>query len=272
MSQIIEILSLSFLAGFNIKDAIDLLLVTVILYKLISLLEGKRAIQMIVGLCLIFVLYLVSGELGMFTINWILREFLSAIIIIIVVLFQNDIRKALSSIGGSSPLRKFLKKSDYNEKTVDEIVKAANYLANNKIGAIIAIERTNSLMDYSEGGIEVNTSVSSEILISIFNPDSPLHDGGVLIQENKITSAGCFFPIDTNPDIPNHLGTRHRAAFGLSNETDAVVVVISEERGEISVMIQDKRRFRIDVTALRSTLNLLLQLNSESTGAKESKP
>ncbi len=259
MSEIIEILSLDFSGGFYLRDAIDLIVVTVILYKLLGLLQGKRAIQMIVGLCFIFAFYLVSSKLGMFTVNWILGEFLSAIIVIIVVLFQNDIRKALTSIGRGSPFQKFFKQSGYNEQSVEEIVKAANYLANNKIGAIIAIERINSLTDYAEAGIVVNTSVSAEILISIFNPGSPLHDGGTIIQGNRITSAGCFFPISTDPEIPNHFGTRHRAAFGLSNETDAVIVVVSEERGEISLVVQGERSFRIDVTALRGALKSLLE-------------
>lgn len=258
MSEIIEIFSLDFSGGFGFKDAVDLLVVTFIIYKLISLLEGKRAIQMIVGLFLLFVFYLVSGKIGLFTINWFLGEFLSAIIIIIVVLFQSDIRKALTSIGRGLPFQKFFRHSDYKEKTVDEVAKAANYLANRKTGAILAIERSNSLTDYAEGGIVLNTEMSAEILISIFNPGSPLHDGGVLIQRNKITSAGCFFPIDTNPDIPNQLGTRHRAAFGLSNETDAVVVVVSEERGEISLLSQGKISPGIEANTLRDRLGMLL--------------
>ncbi|MGI9559068.1 MAG: diadenylate cyclase CdaA [Thermodesulfobacteriota bacterium] len=258
MNEIVEILSLNFSSGFSIRDIIDMLVITFIFYKLITLLQTKRALQMIFGLFFIFVIYIVSGELGIFTINWVLGEFLSAIIVIIVVLFQSDIRKALTSIGRGSSLQRFFKHSDYSEKTVDEVVKAANFLANNKIGAIIAMERANSLADAAEGGIVVNTTVSAEILISIFNPGSPLHDGGVIVQGNKITSAGCFFPIDTNPDIPNHFGTRHRAAFGLSNETDAAVVVVSEERGEISLMFQGEGNFSIDVTALRGTLIKLL--------------
>ncbi|WP_462137412.1 diadenylate cyclase CdaA [Candidatus Mycalebacterium sp.] len=259
MSEIIEILSLDFSGGFGFKDAFDLLVVTFVIYKLISLLKGKRAIQMMAGLFFLFVFYLLSEKIGLFTINWFLGEFLSAIIIIIVILFQSDIRKALTSIGRGSPFQQFFKHSDYKEKTVDEIVKAVNYLANRKIGAIIAIERSNSLLDYAESGIVVNTEVSAEILISIFNPGSPLHDGGVLVQTNKITSAGCFFPIDTNPDIPNHLGTRHRAAFGLSNETDATVVVVSEERGEISLVTQGKITPAIETNTLRKVLGTLLQ-------------
>lgn len=266
MNEIMEIVSLDFSGGFYLRDAVDLIVVTVIFYKLLSLLTGKRAIQMIVGLCLIFAFYLVSSKLGMFTINWILGEFLSAIIVIIVVLFQSDIRKALTSIGRGSPFQKFFKRSGYSSQSVDEIVKAANYLANNKTGAIIAIERINNLTDYAEGGIAVNAPVSAEILISIFNTGSPLHDGGAIIQGNKIISAGCFFPIDTNPEIPKHLGTRHRAAIGLSNETDAAVVVVSEERGEISLIVQEERNFSIDVTALRGALNSLLESESRSKG------
>lgn len=267
MKEITEILSLDFSGGFGVGDAVDLLLVTVIIYKLISILQSKRAIQMIMGLFFIFGVYLLSGKLGIFTINWILGEFLSAIIIIIVVLFQNDIRKALASIGRGSPLRRFFKQSNYNAQTVDEVVKAANYLANNKTGAIIAIERANSLGDFAEGGIVIDASVSAETLISIFNPGSPLHDGGVIIRGNKIHTAGCFFPIDTNPEIPNHFGTRHRAGFGLSNETDAAVIVVSEERGEISLMVQNERNFAIDATAVRSALRSLL----DSQGAAREK-
>ncbi len=269
MSEFMEILSLDFSGGFYLRDAADLLVVTVLVYKLLSILADKRAIQMIAGLCLLFAFYLASSKLGMFTINWILGEFLSAIIIIIVVLFQSDIRKALASIGRGSPLQKFFKRFDYGEKSIDEIVKAVNFLANNKIGAIIVIERSNSLTDYAEGGIVLNTPVSAEILMSIFNPGSPLHDGGTIIQGKTITSAGCFFPIDSNPEIPNYLGTRHRAALGLSNETDAAIIVISEERGEISLIVQEKRNFHIDITALRSSLRLLLESNSKQSGESE---
>ncbi len=266
MNELIEIFSLDFSGGFRIRDTIDIIAVTVIVYKLIGLLEGKRAIQMIVGLFFIFVFYLVSGKLEMFTINWFLGEFLSAIVVIIVVLFQSDIRKALASIGRGSPFQKFLKHSDYNESVIDEIVKATNYMANNKIGAIIAVERMNSLMDYAEDGIAINTEISAEMLISIFNPGSPLHDGGVLIQRNKITSAGCFFPIDTNPEIPNNFGTRHRAALALSNETDAVTIVVSEERGEISLVLQGEMKSGMDVTTLRSAL--ISSLERRESGEK----
>jgi uncharacterized protein (TIGR00159 family) len=216
-----------------IWDTLDIMLVAFIIYYVLRLLEGTRALQVLFGFVLLIVLYYVSQR-GLFTLNWILGQFLGSIIIIVVILFQNDIRRGLAALGRRPfLLRISLGKS--KELFSEEIVKAASYMANRRIGALIAIERNNSLTDFIEIGMRIDALVSRELIISIFNPSSPLHDGGIIIVGNRIVSAGSFFPLATDPDLERELGTRHRAAIGLSLETDALVIVVSEETGNISL-------------------------------------
>ena len=242
-------------------DTLDILFVALIVYYILKIIEGTRAAQILFGLGLLVLLYLVSQTTGLFTVNWLLGHFLGSIILIGVILFQNDIRKALANIG-KRPLLFSLGKGHSEEETIDEIVKSASFLSSRNIGALIAIERNNSLEDFVEIGMRLNALISRELIISIFNPSSPLHDGGIIIRENQILSAGSFFPLDTDPDLERDLGTRHRAAIGLSAETDAVVVIVSEETGVISVAVQGDIIRNLDATSL--DLNL-----SEHLGVKK---
>ncbi|MCI0480600.1 MAG: diadenylate cyclase CdaA [Candidatus Dadabacteria bacterium] len=239
-----------------IWDTIDILLVAFIIYYVLRLLEGTRALQVLFGFVLLIVLYYVSQR-GLFTLNWILGQFLGSIIIIIVILFQNDIRRGLAALGRRPfLLRISLGKS--KELFSEEIVKAASYMANRRIGALIAIERNNSLADFIEIGMRIDALVSRELIISIFNPSSPLHDGGIIIVGNRILSAGSFFPLATDPDLERELGTRHRAAIGLSLETDALVIVVSEETGIISLAAGGEITRGLDATSLQNRLLDLL--------------
>ncbi len=235
-----------------IWDTVDIVLVAFIIYYVLRLLEGTRALQVLLGFVLLIVLYYVSQR-GLFTLNWILGQFLGSIIIIVVILFQNDIRRGLAAIGRRPFLLK-MSPGKSREIFSEEIVKAASYMANRHIGALIAIERNNSLSDFIEIGMRIDALVSRELIISIFNPTSPLHDGGIIIVGNRILSAGSFFPLATDPDLERELGTRHRAAIGLSLETDAVVIVVSEETGNISLAVGGEIKRGLDATSLHNQL------------------
>jgi len=247
-----------------IGDTIDIIIVATIIYYLLSMIEGTRAVQILSGLVALFVLYFVSQRWEFYTLNWILGHFLGSIIIITVILFQNDIRRALAALG-KNPLVLKLSSGKSEELVVDEIVKSTSFLANRQIGALIAIERTNSLADFVEIGMRIDAWVSRELIISIFNTSSPLHDGGIIIGRNKILSAGSFFPLATDPDLERELGTRHRAAIGLSRETDAIVVVVSEETGIVSLASEGNLTRGLDATSLNNRLLDLLEIRRYQT-------
>lgn len=233
-------------------DTVDIVLVAFIIYYALRMLEGTRALQVLFGFVLLIVLYYFSQK-GLFTLNWILGQFLGSIILIVVILFQNDIRRGLAALGRRPFLLK-ISPGKSKELFSEEIVKAASYMANRHIGALIAIERNNSLADFIEIGMRIDALVSRELIISIFNPSSPLHDGGIIIVGNRILSAGSFFPLVTDPDLERELGTRHRAAIGLSTETDAVIIVVSEETGTISLAIGGEIKRGLDATSLNNQL------------------
>jgi diadenylate cyclase len=247
-----------------IGDTIDIIIVATIIYYLLSIIEGTRAVQILFGLMALFVLYFVSQRWEFYTLNWVLGHFLGSIIIITVILFQNDIRRALAALG-KSPLLLRLSAGKSDELVIDEIVKSTSFLANRKIGALIAIERANSLADFVEIGMRIDAWVSRELIISIFNTSSPLHDGGMIIGRNKILSAGSFFPLATDPDLERELGTRHRAAIGLSRETDAIVVVVSEETGIVSLAFEGNLTRGLDATSLNNRLLDLLEVRRYQT-------
>ncbi len=219
------------------QDILDILIVATLIYYIILLVRGTRSFQMIIGLFMVFAASIFSQKLNLFTLSWILDSFTSSIILVIVVIFQNEIRRALVYVG-ESPLHK---KNKFIQKTyiLEEILRASYYLAERKIGALIAIERRASLQGYAYTGVPMDCKVSREVIISIFNPQSPLHDGAALISEDKIIAASCILPLSTQVGL-RELGTRHRAALGLSEETDAVVIVVSEERGAVSIALGGK--------------------------------
>jgi len=231
----------------------DILIVAVVIYWLIMLVKNTRAERMLWGLGIIVVAFFLSGRMELLTLHWILNNFLSSILIIIIVIFQHDIRRALIQVGKSFGT------SEWHEKTgyIEEIIKATSLMATGRVGALITIERDVGLRDYIEYGIEIDAKVTKEILLSIFNPTSPLHDGAVMVKDGRLIKAGCFLPL-TVQRVSNLLGTRHRAAFGLSEETDAVVIVVSEESGEITVVADGEIERNLDTELLRERLKALL--------------
>ncbi len=214
------------------SDSLDILIVAIIFFYILKAIEGTRSSQILVGLVAMAVLYFVSRKWGFFTLNWVLTHFLGFAILIIIILFQDDIRRGLANIGKKPLLFSFAKHAP-NEAVIEELVDACSFLSSTKTGALIAIERQESLRMFP--GRPINATLSSEMIITIFNPATPLHDGGVIIKDDVIVSAGCFFPISTDLELGTELGTRHRAAIELSRQTDAVLVIVSEETGKISL-------------------------------------
>jgi uncharacterized protein (TIGR00159 family) len=237
------------------QDLLDIALIAGGVYWIISLIRGTRAVQMLLGLVVVFLTYLASQYFELYTLNWVLDNFLSSILLVIVVLFQNDIRRALTEVGRGS-LFGVGEHAIYGP-VLEEVTKAAVSLAGKRIGALIVLEREVGLNEYIEVGTRLDARVSKEILCSIFPTTSPLHDGAVVIQRGRITSAGCFLPLTTNPGVSKMLGTRHRAALGLTEETDAVVVVVSEEEGTVSLVREGRITRDVDAGALHAALQQL---------------
>ncbi len=235
-------------------DALDIIIMAFIIYRVILLIRGTRAVQMLAGIIVLTAAYFVARELRLLTLYWFLGHFLSSIFIIIIIIFQRDIRRALTQVGRTP----FSKNSDEDYfKSINEIVDAAEHLAKNKIGGLIVMERETGLKDYLESAHPINATLSKELLISLFHPSSPLHDGAVIIHNGLILKAGSVLPLTKNPYISRSLGTRHRAAIGLSEETDAVVIVISEETSAISLVLHGGITSDMDITSLRSRLEAI---------------
>lgn len=238
------------LAAMRWQDIIDILIVSYIIYRIILLIRGTRAVQMLLGIAVITGMYFISGRLNLLTLHWLLKTFLSSILLIIIIVFQGDIRNALTRLGKTP----FYKSFDVADQDLNEIISSAIYMARRRIGALIIIERQTGLRDYVESGFRLDARLIHELLISIFLPSSPMHDGGVIIHKGRIHSAGCLLPLSKNQNIPKRYGTRHRAALGLSEETDAVIIVVSEETQEISLVSQGQITSLRDEDALTNSL------------------
>lgn len=236
-----------------IRNALDIFVVALIIYYLLKMIKGTRAVYMLVGLSFGVMIYWISSFGELYTLNWILYHFLGNFLLIIVVLFQNDIRRALTRFG-RAPMFSFLGTVS-DRIVIDELIRTSVSLANKKIGSLIVVEKDANVLDYVELGVAVDGVVSKQLLTSIFLPSSPLHDGAVLIQKGKVSYASCFLPLSMSSDLDQELGTRHRAAIGLTEETDAIVIVVSEEKGWVSVAIGGKIIRGVDAAALRKILS-----------------
>ena len=237
------------------RDIIDILIVSFVLYRILLVVRGTRAGKMLIGLIVLLIATAVSKYLPLYTLDWLLQGFWAYIVIALIVLFQPEIRRGLANMGESAFLKAFTSAEEL--RSLEEIVRAAIYFSNNEIGALIVIQRDTDLKDFVEIGTLLDAKVSKEILQSIFHPTSPIHDGATVILGNRIVAAGCFLPIASSPNISKTLGTRHRAALGLTEETDAVAVIVSEENGAISMAIGNKLESRLDMGALRDRLTEL---------------
>jgi diadenylate cyclase len=247
-------------------DLVDVLVVSFLVYEVLKLIRGTRAVQMVVGGGMLFALFYGSQWSHLETLNWLIRNFAGYMVFAVIVLFQSDIRRALAHLG-RAPFFRYLAKAESAEESIEEIAMAASRLSSQRIGALVAVERQIGLRNYIEGGIPLDAVMTYDLLLSIFQPASPLHDGAVIVQEDRIAAAACFLPLTVNPKLSKELGSRHRAAIGLTEENDAVAVVVSEETGAISLVADGEIERGLDAETLRARLrSLVVQGNRAKVG------
>ncbi len=241
------------------RDILDIGLVAFIFYRVLLLVRGTRAISVLIGLVLIVVLYFISDEVGLYTLNWLLANFLSSLFLVMIILFQQDIRKALSEVGAG----KFWKRNGENEETLNQIIVSMAALARSRIGALVVLEQNVPLGDVVERGVSLHSKVSKDLLVTIFYPNTPLHDGAVIIKGDTLLAAGCILPLSAGikqtAKGSAEYGTRHRAALGITEESDAIAIVVSEERGSISLAINGKLISNMDDVRLKRVIKNALE-------------
>jgi diadenylate cyclase len=251
------------------KDFVDIVLVAIGIYYLLIVIRGTRAMRIAIGIIFLVLLSYLSNEFKLETVQWLLSNFFTYLVIAIIILFQAEIRKTLAQFG-KNPFRKRIS-SDEDLRTLEEVCLSASLLASKRHGAIIVLEKEQGLKNYVEGGRQINAEVNYDLLLSIFNPGGPLHDGAVIIQDNRIAAAACFLPLTSNPQLSTTYGTRHRAAVGLTEETDAVAVIISEERGVISVAQNGRLTKPMEGKALMKLLSNIFVRNRDIPPRDEAK-
>lgn len=219
----------------SIRNIADILIVSYLVYLLLQLIRGTRAVQLLKGILLLVLTWALATWLNLYTLKWLMNQVFTFGVFTVLILFQPELRRALEQLGrGKLFTRSAAEDQDVSHR-VNEVIKAANYLSRRKIGALIVFERQTGLSDYIESGIKMEAVLSSELLINIFIPNTPLHDGAVIVRGNQIMAAGCYLPLSENPFISKELGTRHRAAIGITEVSDAISVTVSEETGQVSL-------------------------------------
>ena len=234
-------------------DLLDIAIVSFIFYEFLKLIRGTRAVQMAAGSLLIVGLFYLSRLVPLQTVNWMIRNMLVYVAFAAIVIFQSDIRRALAHFG-QAPFFRYFNRQEAANETIEELVVAATMLSSQRTGAIIAIEREIGLRNYIESGIPIDATLTYDLLVTIFQTGSPLHDGAVIVQEDRIAAAACFLPLTVNPRVSRELGTRHRAAIGLTEENDAVAIVVSEERGQIALAMNGRIERALSADELRERL------------------
>jgi uncharacterized protein (TIGR00159 family) len=252
-------------------DIADIAVVSLIIYEMLMLIRGTRAVQMALGGGIVVGLFYLSGWSHLETVNFLIRNFVGYVVFAVIVLFQADIRRALAHLG-RAPVFRYLATEESAEESIEELIVAAGLLSAKRIGAIVAIERQVGLRNYIEGGIPLDGVLTYDLLVSIFQPSSPLHDGAVIVQKDRIAAAACFLPLTVNPKLSKELGSRHRAAIGLTEENDAIAIVVSEETGIISVVVDGRVERGFDADGLRTRLQALLQRQVSSFKRKAAVP
>jgi diadenylate cyclase len=244
------------------RDTADIVVVAFCIYWLLMRIKGTRAAQMALGLLMLVLVWRLSDLFGLATLGFLLDNFLSSGLLILIVIFQADIRRALSRVGRGL----FSAARTQDPHTIEEIVRAAQVLVARRSGALLALERHVQLDEFVESGVRIDAELSRDLLVSIFQPHSPLHDGAVLVRRGRVVSAGCILPLALRGDLPPELGTRHRAALGLTEETDAIVLVVSEETGRMSLVVGGEIHQDLDGPNLRRAL---LYLTGDGDGPDE---
>lgn len=237
-----------------IFNFLDVLLVWYVMYKTLTLIKGTKAVQLLKGIFVIIVAKIATEIFGLNTLDWLLEEIIDWGFLAIIIIFQPEIRRALEQLGRGKLFQRTTSQQDEEQtRLIEAMKKSVSYMAKRRIGALISIEKETGLTEYIETGIKMNAEISSELLINVFIPNTPLHDGAVIMQRDKITAAACYLPLSESAFISKELGTRHRAALGLSEVTDAIVVIVSEETGAISLAVNGKidRNLSIDEFTLK---------------------
>jgi len=249
ITSIIEFFQIS---SITPRDIVDIAIVAYLFYRLLLLLRGTRGAQMAFGLAVLFMFYFVTRLYRLATVEWLFSNMLTYVVFGIIVLYQTEIRRGLAGIGKTSLFARYRRSQAVEE--FEEIILASTTLASKKIGALVVIERDIGLKNYAESGIMLDSHLTYDLLVTIFSPNTPLHDGAVIVQRNRIIAAGCFLPLTLDPYLSKELGTRHRAAIGVTEETDAVAVIVSEETGIISAAIGGEIIRNLDASGLRNIL------------------
>jgi len=250
-------------------DLLDIAIVSLLIYEFLKLIRGTRAVQMAAGSLIIVGLFYVSRLAPLQAVNWLIRNMLVYVAFAAIVIFQSDIRRALAHFG-QAPFFRYLNRQVAADETIEEIVVAATMLSTQRVGAIVAVEREIGLRNYIESGIPLDAMLTYDLLVTIFKPGSPLHDGAVILQDNRVAAAACFLPLTVNPRVSRELGTRHRAAIGLTEEGDAVAVVVSEETGQISLALDGRieRDLTPDELRVRMRPLVLLRRSRRRSGGR----
>lgn len=255
----------------SIKEIIDILIVSYVIYKLILVLRGTRAIQLLQGIFVVLLAWALSFLFNLNTLQWLMNQMFTYGVMALIIIFQPELRRALEQLGRGKLFTRTASDEEHAvNQRIGEIVKTVNHLSRRKIGALIVFERETGLTDYIESGIPLKSDITSELLINIFIPNTPLHDGAVIIRQNQIMAAGCYLPLSENPFISKELGTRHRAGIGLSEVSDGISVIVSEETGQISLALNGQIVRDIGEESLISKLYAELRPPKSQPGEKSS--
>jgi diadenylate cyclase len=247
--------------SFRLRDAIDIAVVAVVLYRVFVMFKETRAVQMLLGLGGLMVASFLARQFELFSTSWLLDNFWSFWVLALIVLFQPELRRALTRLGQSRLFEGMaIGAREERGHLIEDVIKAADALASKRIGALIVLERSTGLRNYAELGVPLDAMVSADLLVSLFLPYSPLHDGAVFIRGDRVAAAGCFLPLSRNTQLGRNMGTRHRAGLGLAEETDAVVLIVSEETGRISLAVDGQMESPLDQESLHRRLAELFSL------------
>lgn len=247
------------------KDIVDVGIVSYIIYKMILLVRGTRAVQLLKGIFVLIVAWAISTWFNLYTLKWLMNQMFTFGVVSVLIIFQPELRRALEQLGrGKLFARSYSMERDVVNDQIDGVIKAVQFMAKRKIGALIVFERTTGVNELIESGIQMESKITSELLINIFSPNTPLHDGAVIIRGNQIMAAACYLPLSENPFISKELGTRHRAAIGVSEVSDAISVVVSEETGQVSLSLNGMIVRDINEESLIS--KLFEELTPKTTG------
>jgi diadenylate cyclase len=245
----------------NLSNVFDILIVAFVSYRLMLLIKGTRAVQLIKGISVLVVATALTSIFNLYTINWLLKQAMTALVVALPVVFQPELRRALEKLGRSGFIARTLPAQGEMErgKVIAEIARASTVLSKNKMGALIILERDTGLEEYIDTGVKIEGLVSAEFLVNIFVNKTPLHDGAVIVRGDRVAAAACFLPLTENPDLASDLGTRHRAGIGISEVSDAVALIVSEETGTVSLSVEGVLQRQLDEAGLKEKLDALME-------------